>query len=441
MDAQRKSQKREPEIIAKDCPSHCPLNLCYAQSGGVTPVINATAAGVIETARESGSVDRVFCAKDGILGVLREDLYDMSVEDASEIALLSNTPGGAFGSCRFKLPPLDVDEAPYRRVAKVLHAHGINVFLYNGGGDSQDTSARIALAARKIGIDLQCIGLPKTVDNDLPFTDFSPGFPSVARYLNIATQEAALDVRAMSSTSTSVFILETMGRHTGWLAAATLWGKDSASDAPHLVLVPEVPFEEHLFLSQVEEIATAQGYCVVVASEGIRNSRQELLADSASKDAFGHAQLGGVAAKLASMVAGRLKRKVHWALPDYLQRSARHAASRVDVDCAYLAGQAGVEAALSGETDIMITLERHGQQFSTGTIELSQVANVEKALPSEFFRSNGCGITATTRLQRYLDPLIRRSAKVTEKKGFPCYARLKLEMAPKRLPPYPGAND
>ncbi|MEO8808795.1 MAG: 6-phosphofructokinase, partial [Rhodanobacter sp.] len=320
--------------------------LLYAQSGGVTAVINASAAGVIATARAKGV--KVYAARNGILGALREDLIDTSQESDSAIAALAHTPGGAFGSCRYKLKSPDTHRAEYTRLIDVLRAHDIRWFLYNGGNDSADTALKISQLGKTMGYDIRCIGVPKTVDNDLAVTDCCPGFGSVAKYIAISTREASLDVASMAETSTKVFILEVMGRHAGWIAAAAGLAGNGQDAAPHIILFPENPFDESTFLERVRATVARVGWCTVVASEGVRNAAGQFLAEAGTRDAFGHSQLGGVAPVLAALVKEKLGFKYHWALPDYLQRSARHAASRVDAEQAYAVGKAAVDYALAG---------------------------------------------------------------------------------------------
>ena len=408
-------------------------NILYAQSGGVTSVINATAAGVIETARARGL--RVLAARNGILGALREDLIDTSKESKSAIAALRHTPGGAFGSCRYKLKSLDANRAEYERLIDVFRAHDIRWFLYNGGNDSADTALKISQLGKSMGYDIRCLGVPKTVDNDLAVTDCSPGFGSVAKYIALSTREASLDVASMAETSTKVFILEVMGRHAGWIAAAAGLAGSTADDAPHIILFPENVFDEKAFLARVKATVERVGWCTVVASEGVRNAAGQFLAEAGSRDAFGHAQLGGVAPVLAALVKEKLGYKYHWALPDYLQRSARHAASKVDVEQAYAVGKAAVEYAAKGMNAVMPVIVRTSDAPYRWTIEpapLTKVANHEKKIPKSFITRDGFGITAAAR--RYLSPLIVGEAPLPYgKDGLPRYVKLKNVAVPKKL--------
>ena len=408
-------------------------NLLYAQSGGVTSVINATAAGVIEAARTKGV--KVYAARNGILGALREELIDTSKESKASITALRHTPGGAFGSCRYKLKSLEANRAEYERLIEVFRAHDIRWFLYNGGNDSADTALKISQLGKSMNYDIRCIGVPKTVDNDLAVTDCCPGFGSVAKYIAISTREASLDVASMAETSTKVFILEVMGRHAGWIAAAAGLAGDGTDAAPHIILFPENVFDEAAFLAKVKATVERVGWCSVVASEGVRNAAGQFLAEAGGRDAFGHAQLGGVAPVLAALVKEKLGYKYHWALPDYLQRSARHAASRVDAEQAYAVGKAAVDYALKGLNAVMPVIVRTSDAPYRWTIEpapLSKVANHEKKMPKSFITRDGFGITAAAR--RYLAPLIGGEAPLPYgKDGLPRYVKLKNLAVAKKL--------
>ncbi len=407
-------------------------NAIYAQSGGVTAVINASACAVIQTARlYPERIGKVYAAENGIIGALNEQLIDTSLETDEDIAQLLYTPAGAFGSCRYKLK----DSGPeYKRLMDVFKAHNIGYFFYNGGGDSQDTAYKISKLGQEEGYPLICIGIPKTVDNDLPFTDNCPGFGSVAKYVAISTLEAGFDVASMAASSTKVFILEVMGRHAGWIAAAGgLAGKDE-TQAPHLILFPEVSFNEKKFLAKVDEAVKTYGYCVVVASEGIRNEEGKFLSDAGLRDAFGHAQLGGVAPVLAQLVKKELGYKYHWAVADYLQRAARHIASQVDLEQAYALGKRAVELALAGQNAIMPIIKREQDspyRWSLDQVALADVANQEKTMPADFIRSDGMGITEACR--RYLTPLIQGEAYPPYEQGLPRYVRLKNQLVSPKL--------
>lgn len=380
--------------------------LLYAQSGGVTAVINTTASAVLTRARRRGV--RAIAARNGILGVLREELYAAWRESPAALRALRHTPGGAFGSCRFKLGDPKVQPELYQRVVDVLRAHDVRYFLYNGGNDSADTALKLSGISAELGYELTCVGVPKTVDNDLAVTDCCPGFGSVAKYTAVSVQEAALDVRAMADSSTKVFVYEAMGRHAGWIAAAAGLAGVSADDAPHLILFPERAFDEADFLARVAATVARVGWCVVVASEGIRLADGRFVAEAGGTDAFGHAQLGGVAAFLAERVRTSLGMKVHWTLPDYLQRSARHLASATDVEQAWAVGEAAVDLALAGENAVMPVIERVRDvpyRWRVVSAPLSDIANHEKKLPAQFIRKDGYGITPSAR--RYLEPLIR----------------------------------
>lgn len=401
-------------------------NILYAQSGGPTAVINSSACGVIEAARASQQFGKVFAAKNGIIGALNEELIDTSLESHEAISGLRYTPASAFGSCRYKLKKIEQDDSEYRRLIAVFKAHDIGYFFYNGGGDSQDTAHKVSQLSEKMGYPLVCIGIPKTIDNDLPFTDSCPGFGSVAKYIAVSTFEAALDVKGMSSSSTKVFILEVMGRHAGWIAAASGLIKNQESDPPHLILFPEVPFDEKTFLEKVDFSVKNYGYCVIVASEGIRNAKGEFIQQSGLSDAFGHQQLGGLAPALAECIKQKLGYKYHWAVADYLQRAAAHIASKTDADQAYALGKAAVEYALNGENNVMLTIQRESStpyRWSIGTVALSKVANVEAKMPKDFISSDGFGITKKCR--EYMLPLIQGEHYPPYHNGLPRYVVLK----------------
>lgn len=408
--------------------------MLYAQSGGVTAVINTSAAAVIDTARAHGI--KLYAAHNGILGALREDLIDTSKETRSAIAALRHTPGGAFGSCRFKLKSLDEHREQYVRLIEVLRAHDIRWFLYNGGNDSADTALKISKLGKAMHYDIRCIGVPKTVDNDLAVTDCCPGFGSVAKYTAISTLEASLDVQSMADTSTKVFILEVMGRHAGWIAAAAGLAGDGGDAPPHIILFPERIFDEKAFLARVKATVERVGYCTVVASEGIRDADGHFLAEAGTRDAFGHTQLGGVAPHLAALVKDQLGYKYHWALPDYLQRSARHIASKTDADQAWAVGKAAVEYALAGMNAVIPVIVRSSDAPYRWKVEpapLAKVANHEKKLPKSFLTRDGYGITAAAR--RYLAPLIHGEAYPPYgKNGLPRYASMKNVAVKKKLP-------
>ena len=411
-------------------------NAFYAQSGGVTAVINASASGVIEACREHrDKIGTVYAGQNGILGALHENLIDTSKETPTAIAALKHTPGGAFGSCRYKMKNLEESSAEYERLVEVFKAHNIGYFFYNGGGDSADTCLKVSQISAKMGYPIQAIHIPKTIDNDLPFTDCSPGFGSVAKYVAVSTREASLDIASMAASSTKIFILEVMGRHAGWIAAAGGLAAEEAGDPPHIIVFPEIPFVREDFIARVEKTVNEKGYCVVVASEGASYADGALISGSLNKDAFGHQQLGGVAPTLASMVKHSLGYKYHYALADYLQRSARHVASKTDVEQAYAVGRAAVEKALEGKNAIMVTIERKDSKkysWGLGDSPLLKVANVEKKMPRSFISKDGFGITQKAR--DYLQPLIVGEDYPPYKNGLPIYARLKKVLVEKKLP-------
>ena len=401
-------------------------NAFYAQSGGVSAVINASACGVIETALRARRIGKVYAGRNGILGALTEDLIDVGRESPATIRGLRHTPAGAFGSARFKLKGIDQNRAEYQRLIEVFRAHDIGYFFYNGGNDSMDTALKVSQLGASLGFPITCVGVPKTVDNDLPHTDCCPGFGSVAKYVAVSTREAALDVASMARTSTRVFVLEVMGRHAGWIAAAGGLAGNGPAEPPHLILFPEVPFEQQRFLERVRECVESYGYCVIVVSEGAAYADGKFLADAGTRDAFGHTQLGGVGPLVANMVREAYGYKYHWAVADYLQRSARHIASRVDVEQAYAVGKAAVQLALQGVNAVMPTIVRRSQRpyrWSLGHVPLAEVANKEKKLPREYIRDDGFGITAACR--RYLEPLIGGEAYPPYRNGLPDYVRIK----------------
>ncbi len=412
-----------------------PKNAFYAQSGGVTAVINATAAGVIQTARAHGDkIGTVYAGRNGIIGALTEDLIDTSQESDEDIAALRHTPSGAFGSCRYKLKGLDESKAEYDRLIEVFRAHDIGYFFYNGGGDSADTAHKVSQLGDMLGYPIICVGIPKTVDNDLPITDNCPGFGSVAKYVAVSIREAAFDVASMALTSTKVFIMEVMGRHAGWIAAAGGLAAEKDGDPPQVILFPEVPFDEEAFLQRVRRSVDEQGYCAVVVSEGVRNAEGKFLSEAGTKDAFGHAQLGGVAPMIANLVKEKLGYKYHWAVADYLQRAARHIASKTDVEQAYALGKAAVELAIEGRNAVMPVIVRKSDspyRWEIGSANLADVANVEKKMPRDFISEDGFAITDDCR--RYLSPLIQGEDYPPYKNGLPDYVTLKNVAVPKKL--------
>ena len=433
MSAKKAVKKATKKTIKKAPPIK---NAFYAQSGGVTAVINATACGVIETARKhKGKIGTIYAGRNGIIGALKEELIDTSKENARSIAALKHTPSGAFGSCRYRLKSLEQNRAEYERLIEVFKAHNIGYFFYNGGGDSADTCLKVSQLSKSLGYPIQAIHIPKTVDNDLPFTDNCPGFGSVAKYVAVSTKEAALDVASMCETSTKVFILEVMGRHAGWIAAAGALAQEKTGDAPHIILFPEIAFDKKKFLQRVEETVKKKGYCVIVASEGAQYADGTFLAEAGTKDAFGHAQLGGVAPTLAAMVKQELGYKYHWALADYLQRAARHIASKTDIDQAYAVGKKAVEFAVKGKNAVMPIIVRDKKsvryRWSIGEAPLAKVANVEKFMPRSYISKDGFQITKACR--NYLQPLIQGEDHPPFKNGVPVHTTLKKIMAKKKL--------
>src|SRR3954463_9499000 len=411
-----------------------PRNAFYAQSGGVTAVINASAAGVIETARKyKRQIGKVYAGRNGIIGALTEDLIDTSKEPAASIRALTFTPGGAFGSARYKLKGVEKGGHEYERLIEVFRAHDIGYFFYNGGNDSADTCLKVSQISATLGYPIVAVHVPKTVDNDLPITDTCPGFGSVAKYVATSMMEAVLDVESMAKTSTKVFILAGMGRHAGWITAATGLAARKAGEGPHILLFPEIPWNEEAFLARVEDSVKQYGYCAVGASEGLQDASGKFLSESGLKDAFGHSQLGGVAPMLANLVQSRLKLKQHWAVADYLQRAARHIASKADLEQSYAVGKAAVELAVKGMNSVMPTIVRTSSRpyrWKIGVAKLSDVANVEKKMPRDFITADGFHIT--TKCRNYLEPLIAGEAFPPSDNGLPRYVRLKTPAVKKK---------
>jgi 6-phosphofructokinase len=410
-------------------------NAFYAQSGGVSAVINASACGLLQTARQhSEAIGKVYAGRNGIIGALTEDLIETSLESEASIAALKHTPGAAFGSCRYKLTSIHEQRAQYERLIEVFHAHDIGFFFYNGGGDSQDTAYKVSQMGAGLAYPIVCVGIPKTVDNDLPLTDCSPGFGSVAKYVATSIREAAFDLASMSRTSTKVFALEVMGRHAGWMTAACALAGEKEGDAPHILLLPEVAFNEARFLAKVEEALERYSHCVIAASEGVKGPDGEFLSASGLKDAFGHTQLGGIVPLITNLISAKLGCKCHWAVADYLQRSARHIASATDVEQAYAVGRAAVEFAIAGRSAVMPAIRRLSDapyRWEIIEVPLSEVANQEKLLPPDFISADGFGITEAAR--RYLAPLIVGEAYPPFKDGLPDYVKLQNAPAPKKL--------
>ena len=412
-----------------------PKNAFYAQSGGVTAVINTTACGVLETARRyPEQIGKVYAGRNGIIGALTEDLIDTSLESAEAIAKLRHTPGGAFGSCRYKLKSLDQHRAQYERLIEVFKAHDIGYFFYNGGNDSMDTAWKVSQIGETLGYPVVCVGIPKTVDNDLPITDCCPGFGSVAKYVATSIREAGFDVASMAKTSTKIFVMEVMGRHAGWITAACGLASEGEGEPPHILLFPEVPFDEARFLAKVQECVDRYGYCTVGVSEGLLGPDGKLLADSGTKDAFGHSQLGGVGQLIAELIKEKLGHKYHWALADYLQRSARHIASATDAEQAYAVGKAAVELAVAGRNAVMPAIKRLADspyRWEIDVAELKDVANVERKMPADFITADGFHITDACRA--YLRPLIVGEDYPPYRDGLPDYVRLQNVAVPRKL--------
>ena len=414
-------------------------NAFYAQSGGVTAVINSTACGLIQEARRHPEqIGKVYAGRDGIIGALTEDLIDTSLESDADIARLRHTPGGAFGSCRYKLKSLEQHKAQYERLIEVFKAHDIGYFFYNGGNDSMDTAWKVSQIAEKMGYPVVCVGVPKTVDNDLPHTDCCPGFGSVAKYVATSIREAGYDVASMARTSTKIFVLEVMGRHAGWITAACGLASENAGEPPHILLFPEVPFAAERFLARVDDCVKQYGYCTVAVSEGLSDADGKLIAESGTKDAFGHSQLGGVGQVVAQLIKDKLGYKYHWALADYLQRSARHLASKADTAQAFAVGKAAVRRAVAGEAGVvgMKRLSDLPYRWRTNLLPFEAVANLERKLPPEFISADGFGVTEAFR--RWCRPLISGEDLPAFRDGLPDYLRLQLPLLTPVLPAHGG---
>lgn len=411
-------------------------NLLYAQSGGVTAVINATAAGVIATARQaSGEIGQVLAARNGILGVLRETLVDTAGLSVRDLERLRSTPGGAFGSCRFDLDPADRNPAQYDRLFAVLAAHDVGCFLYNGGNGSMETCRQIQAAADARGYPLTVLGVPKTVDNDIVLTDCCPGFGSAAKYLATSIREVGLDLNAMTTGSGRAFVLEVMGRNAGWLAAACALAAEDDDAAPHLILLPEVAFDEAAFLARVKSVVERSGSCAIVVAEGVRGLGGKVLSIQ-DRNQKGYIQLGGAGEVIAEKIHTGLGYKVHYALADYLQRSARHIASRTDTAQAFGVGKAAVRRAIAGNCGV-VGIERLSDEpylWRTTLQAFDLVANLERQVPPEFIAPDGFGVTDAFR--RWCRPLIAGEDWPPFRDGLPDYLRLQLPLVPPRLAPY-----
>ena len=403
-------------------------NAFYAQSGGVTSVINSSAYGVISELQARDASINIFASQNGIVGLLEDKLYDLSKTKKS-IELLKDSPAGMFGSCRYKLPAL-TEKAFYKNLFQKLDQKSIKYFFYNGGNDSADTCLKVSQAAKDFGYELYAVAVPKTIDNDLAVTDNCPGFGSVAKYIATSAKEASLDIKSMCKTSTKVFILEVMGRHAGWIAASAELANDSNNTYVHKILLPEVSFDESKFLAGVEEDVKNYGYSVVVASEGLKDKNGEIYSASSEKDSFGHSQLGGLAPKIANLVSSNLNLKYHWSVSDYLQRSARHLASKTDLEQAVAVGKRAVEFALSEKSGIMPVIQRVSEdpyQWSIGEGDLRDIANEEKVLPNDYI--SDCGFRITQKGVDYLSPLIQGEDYPRFDNGVPAYEQLDLHLA------------
>ena len=411
-------------------------NALYAQSGGMTAVINATACGVIETARRyPKQIGTVYAACNGILGVLREELVDTVCLGPGELIGMRQTPGGVFGSCRFDLDDETDNRAQYDRLFEVFTAYGIGTFFYNGGNGSMHTALQIDRAARARGFELSVIGVPKTVDNDIVGSDCCPGYGSAIKYLASSMREASIDLASMSSRRGRVFVLEVMGRNAGWLAAGCGLAADRPEAAPQLILVPEVRYDKARFLAAVKAQVERQGHCSIVAAEGVLDGDGSALAQVGSDGRY--VQLGGSGSVVAGHVQQELGYKAHCAVTDYLQRAARHLASATDDAQAYAVGAAAVEAAVAGESSVTTAVERLSTSpycWRVGTVALEQVANLERLLPAEFIREDGMHVTPAFR--EWALPLIAGEATPSFLDGLPRYWTPQFSTLPARLGRY-----
>ncbi|MHC4069640.1 MAG: 6-phosphofructokinase [Planctomycetota bacterium] len=415
-------------------------NAVVAQSGGPTAVINSSACGVIQEAIKSGKIDRVLGATNGILGVLKEELFDITAERPQIIEALKQTPAAAIGSCRYKLKSIEESKADFERILDVFKAHNIHYFFYAGGNDSMDTADKVNNLAADAGYELTCIGIPKTVDNDLAFTDHCPGYPSVAKYVATCAAEAGRDTEALYTADTCT-ILEVMGRNAGWIAAATGLASRCLEDAPHLIYMPEAAFTLEKFVKDVKQVYNELGRVFIVSGEGLKDkSGKYITADEGkfSKDSFGHVQLGGVGAMLKNVVESEVGIKARFNLLGTNQRSAMHFASLTDVNEAYMCGQMAVKAALEGENGKMITLVREDSaeyKCTTGFAQLADVANGEKKVPPEYINKAGNHITDAMR--DYVRPLVHGQAPINiGADGLPVFMRFERKPLEKKLASY-----
>jgi 6-phosphofructokinase 1 len=413
-------------------------NLLVAQSGGPTAVINASVAGVIQEAGRNGCIEEIYGGLNGILGILNEELIDLNDEKARAIEGLKFTPGPALGTCRYKI---DFKKKPEQaakdmdRLFQVFEAHNIRYFFYVGGNDSQDTSNQIHQQAVQRNYEMRVIGVPKTIDNDLPHTDFCPGFPSAAKYDATTVMEIGLDVGGMATDDGSCCIVEVMGRSAGWIAGATVLAKRNPADAPHIILLPEIAFDEASFLAKVKETVAAHKFCVVVVGEGLKHPNgEEIGADKSRLDAFGHPVLSGAADKLAEIVQGKLNTKTRTVKLGYAQRCASHCASKVDVDGAAMSGEAAVRAAVDGRSGFMVKLVRNaGNTWSTDLQDLNDIANVVHLIPRDWVSEDG--FLPNEKFIDYVRPLLEGEVKVPYEGGLPKYVVLDKSPVDKVLAP------
>lgn len=414
-------------------------NLLYAQSGGVTAVINASAAAVIETARASGQVGRVLAARHGIVGLLGEDLYDTSGLSAEDLSLLARTPGGAFGSSRLDLDEPVENPPQYERLFEVLAAHDIGWLLYNGGNGSMYTVAQMAREAELRGYPLKVVGVPKTVDNDIEGTDCCPGFGSAAKYLATSMLEAGLDLRAMASQVGRVFVMESMGRNAGWLAAASALARRKEEDPPHIVLLPEVPVKREALLAEVQRVVERIGFCALTVSEGVCWEDGSRVMEQ-HVDAQGYVQLGGAGQAIARVLSESLGYKQHTAVPDYFQRAAGHLLSATDFAQARAVGEAAVRYALEGRNGVLPAIRRLSDapyRWDLVPLAASEVGNLERRVPAHFIREDGLHVTPAA--VEYLRPLIEGEVPCAYEGGLPPWRSFDFPLLPRKLPPFKPA--
>jgi 6-phosphofructokinase 1 len=415
-------------------------NLLVAQSGGPTAVINSSIAGVISEAGRHECIEEIYGGMNGVYGILQENLIDIGEENTKSIQSLKHTPAAALGTCRYKINfKTDAEQAEkdMNRLFEVIEAHNIRYFFYAGGNDSQDTTNKVHLEAAKRGYDIRAIGVPKTIDNDLPHTDHTPGYGSVIKYNATTVMEVGADLRSQATDEGSCCIIEVMGRSAGWIAAGTVLAKEREDDPPHIILLPEIPFNETKFLVKAMDTVTKNGYCVVVVGEGLKDTEgNEIGADKTKLDAFGHPVLAGAAERLAEIVEPALNLKTRTVKLGYAQRAAAHYASQTDVDEAFACGEAAVRAAIEGQSGFMVKLVRESDEpykWSTGLQPLEDIANQEAFIPRDWISEDGW--LPNEKFEKYARPLIQGELHLPTKGGLPAFARLNKVAVDKVLPP------